>query len=185
MLRLAAHTAPLANASGPCAPLAGFTKFLRSRLAEASYAGGTVPRQVQVNVISSRSKLISAGGTAARTAFTVGASLAILACSDPSGPRPAGPGLRIVPVADSVFEGDVVRLTVQAAADPTGAATASVTWAVSDTTLATISGDGTLTLVRPGVVRITARGAAAAIATYDLTIGRLVVKRLELMPADL
>ena len=109
----------------------------------------------------------------------------MVACSDAASPRSAGPVVRILPVADSVFEGDVVRLTAKVL-DDAGAEvpTAPVTWTVSDTTLAKVAGDGSLALLRPGTVRITARSGPAA-GTYDLAIGRLVVKSVELTPGTM
>ena len=93
--------------------------------------------------------------------------------------------VRIVTVGDSVFEGDVVHLTAQVF-DDAGAQvpTASVTWTVSDTTLAKVAGEGSFALLRPGTVRITARSGTAA-GIYDLVIGRLVVKRVELTPGTI
>ena len=35
------------------------------------------------------------------------------ACKDALAPRPGGPAISIVPVADSVFEGDMVRLAAR------------------------------------------------------------------------
>jgi hypothetical protein len=107
------------------------------------------------------------------------------ACSDAAAPRPAGPTVRIVPVADSVFEGDVVRLTA-VVLDDSGAevAGAPVAWTASDTTLAKGAGDGSFALLRPGTARITARSGAVT-GTYDLVIGRLVVKRVDLTPVSL
>jgi hypothetical protein len=110
------------------------------------------------------------------------AILAVVACSDAIAPDLSGPAIRIVPVADSVFEGDTVHLAAQVF-DEAGAAapTATVTWMVSDTTLAEVVGEGIFALLRPGTVRITARSGLVA-ATYDLAIGGLVVKRVELTP---
>lgn len=112
-------------------------------------------------------------------------TLVIGACHESSAPPPVGPSVRIVPVADSVFEGDVVRLTAQLL-DGTGAEVpaAPVTWAVSDETLARVEGEGNFTLLKPGTVRITATSGEAA-GTYDLVIGKLAVKRVELMPGAL
>jgi len=108
----------------------------------------------------------------------------MVACSDASAPL-AGPAIRIVPVVDSVFEGDTVRLAAELF-DAAGApvTTPPVTWTVSDTTLAEVVGEGILALLHPGTVRITARTGTAA-ATYDLVIGRLVVKRVDLTPGTI
>lgn len=110
------------------------------------------------------------------------AALAPVACNDASAPRLPGPAIRVVPLADSVFEGDTVRLTAQVF-DETGAVdtTAPVTWTVGDTTLAEVAGEGVFALLQPGTVRVTASSGAAA-ATYDLVIGRLVVRRVDLAP---
>ena len=118
----------------------------------------------------------------ARGPIALMAVLAMVACSDAAAPRLAGPAIRIVPVADSVFEGDVVRLTAKVF-DDGGAErpAAPVTWTVSDTTLAKVAGDGSFTLVRPGTVHVSARSGTAT-GTYDLVIGRLVVKALVLTP---
>jgi hypothetical protein len=106
----------------------------------------------------------------------------MMACTDAAEPRPSAPAVRIVPVADSVFEGDVVRLRAvvldDSGAEVTGA---PVTWTVGDTTLARSAGDGSFALLRPGTARITAR-SGAVIGTYDLVIGRLAVKRVDLSP---
>ena len=113
------------------------------------------------------------------------AILAIVACSDAIAPPPAGRIVRIAPVADSVFEGDVVRLSAKVF-DEAGAEVpaAPVAWTVSDTTLAKLAGPDSLDLLRPGTVRITAR-SGAAVGTYDLAIGRLVVKSVELTPGTM
>lgn len=93
--------------------------------------------------------------------------------------------MRIVPVADSVFEGDVIHLTAKVF-DRAGTEVqaAPITWTVNDTTLARVSGDGTLRLLQPGTVHITAR-SDGAVGTYDLAIGRLVVTRVEVAPKTL
>jgi hypothetical protein len=119
---------------------------------------------------------------AAWGACAVVAGLVMVACNDTVAPRPAGPAIRIVPVADSVFEGDTVHLAAQVF-DEAGAAdtTAPVAWSVSDTTLAHVVGEATLVLLRPGVVRVTARSGPVS-AEYALVIGRLVVTRVEVTP---
>jgi len=111
-------------------------------------------------------------------------ALVMVACNDAAAP-PIGPAIRIVPVADSVFEGDTVRLTAQVL-DEAGAVVpaAPVTWTVSDRRLAEVVGDGAIALLRPGTVRITARSGALSV-TYDLGIGRLVVKRVVLTPGSI
>lgn len=93
-----------------------------------------------------------------------------------------GPFIRILPVADSVFEGDTVRLTAQVF-DQGGAVdtTAPVTWTVGDTALAGVLEEGRFVLRRPGTALITARSGTAS-TTYALVIGRLVVTRVELTP---
>jgi len=123
---------------------------------------------------------------ATRAVFASVALAAIVACNDAAGPHRSGPSVRIVPVADSVFEGDVVRLTA-VVLDDAGVEVpgAPVTWTASDPTLARdAGGDGSFALLAPGMVRITARSGTAS-ATYDLTIGRLAVKRVDLTPGTL
>lgn len=131
---------------------------------------------------SSRPFRLAAGLPAARAVFALVAALAVISCGDAAGPSRAHATLRIVPPADSVFEGDVVHLTAKVS-DGAGneAQVGSITWTVDDSTLARVSVDGTATLLRPGIVHITAR-ADAAVATYDLAIGRLVVRRVEIAP---
>jgi hypothetical protein len=112
------------------------------------------------------------------------AALTMLACSEATAPSPGGPSIRILPVASGVYEGDTIRLTVQVV-DETGAEVTpvAVTWAVDDTNLAEVLDGGTLALLRPGTVRVTA-SSGTAVASYDLVIGRLVVQRVELTPED-
>ena len=112
-------------------------------------------------------------------------AIGMLACSDAAAPRPIRAAVTILAITDSVFEGDVVRLTA-VVLDDSGAevAGAPVSWTTSDTTLATDAGEGRFALLRPGTVRITARSAAVT-GTYELVIGRLVVKRVDLSPAAL
>ena len=137
-------------------------------------------------MISNRSVRSLLARATARGALTLVAGLAILSCSDAAGPRPVASELRIVPLADSVFDGDVIHLVAQVSDRSSGSGTALVAWAVDDTTLAAVAGDGTLTLTRPGMVRITATARGdGTVATYDLAIGRLVAKRVELTPANL
>ena len=109
----------------------------------------------------------------------------MMACGDAAAPRAVGAALRIVPVADSVFEGDVVRLTA-VVLDDSGAevSDAPVEWTASDTTLAKDAGAGSFALLRPGTTRITARSGTVT-GTYDLVIGRLVVKRVDLTPGTM
>jgi hypothetical protein len=122
----------------------------------------------------------------ARAAVALVATLGLVACSDGVAPRQTGgPTVRITPIADSVFEGDVIRLTARVTdADGAEDPSALVTWTVSDTTLAKVAEPGSFALVRAGTVRVTARSGAAA-ATYDLFIGRLIVTRVELTPSDM
>ena len=139
-----------------------------------------------MELISSLSIRQPAAKAAARAAVAIVAAIGMLACSDASAPRQTPrAAVTIVPVADSVFEGDVVRLTA-VVLDDSGAevAGAPVSWTTSDTTLAKDTGEGTFALLRPGTVRITARSAAVT-GTYDLVIGRLVVKRVDLSPGTL
>ena len=138
-----------------------------------------------MGLISPSSIREPAAKAAARAAVALLTAIAMLACSDAAAPRPTRAAVTIVPVADSVFEGDVVRMTA-VVLDDSGAevAGAPVTWTTSDTTLAKDAGDGRFALLRPGTVRITAHSAAVT-DTYDLVIGRLVVKRVDLSPAAL
>jgi hypothetical protein len=110
------------------------------------------------------------------------ALLSVAACSDSVAPTNALT-VRIDPLTDSVFEGDVVQLHARvldrAGQEVDGAA---VTWTVSDTNLAQIGTDGTLTLLRPGAVRVSAQSGGATVP-YDLVIGRLVVRQVETTPA--
>lgn len=134
---------------------------------------------------TSRSSPRAAAIVALRRLFVVFTTVAAAACSDASGPGSGEPTLTIVPVVDSVFESDVVHLAARLSSG-SGAEGGFVpaTWTVSDSTLAAITGDGTLTLLRPGAVRITAH-SGAAVADYDLTIHRLIVQRVELTPVGL
>ena len=121
-----------------------------------------------------------------RVGVVVLPAVGIIGCSDASAPRPAAGGaLRIIPPVDSVFEGDVVRLRAvmlnESGAEVT---TAPVAWTVSDTTLAKSEGDGSFILLKPGTTRITASGGGVT-GAYDLVIGTLVVKRVELSPGPL
>ncbi len=123
----------------------------------------------------------------ARAVFAlIMSALVVVGCSDAAAPRQtSGSEVRIVPLADSVFEGDVVRLSAKVF-DETGAEVpaALVVWAVGDTTLAKLAGADSLELLRPGTVHITARRGAAT-ADYDLAIGRLVVQKVELTPGTM
>lgn len=113
-------------------------------------------------------------------------TVAMAACSDSVVPiYQSGAAVSVVPLADSVFEGDVVLLTAKVL-DDAGAEVpgASVVWTVSDTTLAKVVGGDSLALLRPGTLRIIARSGALS-GTYDLTIGRLAVTRVELTPGAL
>lgn len=122
---------------------------------------------------------------ARRGTLALAMAVAITACSDSAAPRDTKPTLRIVPVADSVFEGDFIRLNaivLDASGDQVPGAT--VAWTDSDPALAQSFGDGSFALLKPGTVRIEARSGSAT-ATYDLVIGGLVVKRVDLTPATL
>ena len=127
-------------------------------------------------------------GAATRAARVLALTLAMVmaACTDDAGPHhTAGSSVTIVPVADSVFEGDVVHLTAKVFdAAGTEIPAAPVAWTVSDTTLAKVGDAGGFSLLRPGTVHITARSGASA-ANYDLVIGRLVVQKVELTPGTL
>ena len=113
-------------------------------------------------------------------------AMALTACSDDAGPHhAAGSSVTIEPVTDSVFEGDVVRLTAKVFDEAgTEIPAAPVAWTVSDTTLAKVGDAGSFSLLRPGTVHITARSSASA-GNYDLVIGRLVAQRVELTPGTL
>jgi Bacterial Ig-like domain (group 2) len=126
----------------------------------------------------------SAAKSVALATFAV-LAVAMFACSDPAAPRPSGAAVRISSLSNSVFEGDVVRLTA-VVLDDSGAevAGAPVTWTASDTTLAKDAGGGSFALLRPGTTRITASSGAVS-GTYDLVIGRLVVTRVDLTPPTL
>ncbi len=122
---------------------------------------------------------------AARLLAVIG-TMAMAACSDGAAPHTAaGAAVTIVPVADSVFEGDIVRLTAkvfdEAGVEVPGA---PVAWTVSDTTLARVGDAGSFSLLRPGTARVTARSGASA-GNYDLVIGRLVAQRVELTPGTM
>jgi len=87
----------------------------------------------------------------------------------------------IDPLPDSVFEGDVITMTASVV-DGAGnrVSATSVIWSVSDTTLAKVTA-ATIALLKPGLVRVSARSGVAA-GAIDLTIGRLVVKEVGLTP---
>ena len=135
--------------------------------------------------MTSRSSIHRAAAKSAALATFVLTALALVACNDAAAPRPAGATVRIASLSNSVFEGDVVRLTA-VVLDDAGAevAGAPVTWTASDTTLAKDAGGGSFALLRPGTTRITASSGAVS-GTYDLVIGRLAVKRVELTPNTL
>ena len=135
--------------------------------------------------ISYSSTGAAASKAAVRVAFALFAAVGMIACSDPAAPGRAGPTVRIVPVADSVFEGDVIRLSARVL-DASGVEVpgAPVAWAVSDTTLARSAGDGSFTLLKPGTARITAQ-SGTVVGTYDLVIGKLAVTRVDLTPTSL
>ena len=122
------------------------------------------------------------GKAATRSAHALLVALALVACSDSTGPRDTGPSLRIEPLEASVFEGDTVRLTARVF-DQAGieVADAPVAWEVADTTLAAFVDPDVLVLLRPGTLRITARSGSAA-DTYDLVIGGLIVQRVDVTP---
>jgi hypothetical protein len=107
----------------------------------------------------------------------------LIACSDASAPRTNGPAVRIVPLVDSVFEGDVVHLAARVF-DETGAEVpgAPVTWSVSDTSVAHVASDGTLTTARAGALRIRAQSGAIT-GSYDLSVARLVVRQIVTDPS--
>lgn len=142
---------------------------------------------IEPNVISDSSIRLAPPKHGARALFALLATFAMaVACSDGAAPRlTTGPSVRVIPLADSVFEGDVVRLTAQVF-DEAGVEIpgAPVTWTLGDTTLAKDAGLGSFALLRPGTVRVTAHNGTAA-GTYDLAIGRLVVKSVELTPGTL
>jgi hypothetical protein len=120
-----------------------------------------------------------------RAALALFAAVGMIACGDAAGPSHAGLAVRIVPLADSAFEGDMVRLSAVLVDDSGDQGNgAPVTWTVSDTTLAKSAGDGSFALLRPGTARISAR-IGAVTGTYDLVIGRLAVKRVELTPGTM
>jgi hypothetical protein len=121
----------------------------------------------------------------ASIALTLSATAGMIACGDAASPRLSGARVEIVPIADSVFEGDVVRLHA-VVRDDSGieVMSAPVAWTVSDTTLAKSAGDGSFALLRPGTARVMARSGGVT-ATYDLVIGRLAVKRVDLSPGAL
>jgi hypothetical protein len=158
----------------------GVSTFHRVRGVErpARNQGGTVSE------VMSRSSIRSGFGTVVLGAALVTA-LALPACHDTVAPRRMRPSIGIVPVADSVFEGDTVRLTALVL-DEMGApdTTAPVTWSVNDTTLAEVVGEGLFALRRPGTARIAASSGTVA-TTYPLVIGGLVARRVELTPATI
>jgi len=134
---------------------------------------------------ASRDRRVYMAHAAVYAAFAVVACLTTISCSDAASPPPIESTLRILPLADSVFEGDIIRLTAEASSRAGASGpTKPIAWTAADTTLAQSLGDGTFALLRSGTVRITARNVAA-IATYDLTIGRLVAKSVEVEPGNL
>jgi hypothetical protein len=109
-----------------------------------------------------------------------------VACSDGVAPtRGSRATITILAPGDSVFEGDVIRLTARVF-DDTGAETpaAPVSWTTGDTSLARIVSGDSVALLRPGTVRITAHSGAAS-GSYDLVIGKLVATTVELTPGIL
>ena len=120
---------------------------------------------------------------AALAAFAFAAA-ALFACRDAAAPRPSGATVRIVPLADAAFEGDLIRLTA-VVLDDSGVEVrgAPVTWTAGDTTLARDAGEGNFALLRPGTTRIMAVSGAVT-GTYDLVIGQLVVTRVDLTPGS-
>jgi hypothetical protein len=113
-------------------------------------------------MISLSSIRVAPAQVTARAALVLFAVVGMIACSDTVAPRSAGLSVRIVPLADSAFEGDVIRLTA-AVVNGSGAegSGAPVMWTVSDTALAKSAGDGSFALLKPGTARITARIGAA------------------------
>jgi len=61
--------------------------------------------------MTSRSSIHRAAAKSAALATFVLTALALVACNDAAAPRPAGATVRIASLSNSVFEGDVVRLT--------------------------------------------------------------------------
>ena len=130
--------------------------------------------------------MYGAPGRRAARMLALASVFAAVACSDGIAPsRGARASITIVAPADSVFEGDVIRLTARVF-DDAGVEIpgAPVSWTAGDTTLARVTSSDSLTLLRPGSVRITALSGAST-ATYDLAIGRLVATKIELTPPTL
>jgi len=136
-------------------------------------------------VISFRSKYGAPSRRAARV-LALASVFSVLACSDEVAPnRGSRASITIVAPADSVFEGDVIHVTARVF-DDAGVEIpgAPVSWTAGDTALARVTAADSLTLLRPGRVRVTARSGAST-ATYDLAIGRLVAANIELTPPTL
>lgn len=128
----------------------------------------------------------AASAKQAASALALIAAAAMAACSDSSAPiHTSGARVSIVPLADSVFEGDVIRLRAEVL-DDAGAEVpaAPVVWTVTDTTVAKVFGGDSLALLKPGTAHVTAR-SGELVGTSDLAIGRLVAKSVELTPATL
>lgn len=143
-------------------------------------------QQTSPSMLADLSIHVASANKTARALFALLSTLIVVGCSDAAAPRQTvGSEVRIVPLADSVFEGDVVRLSAKVF-DEAGAEVpaALVVWAVGDTTLATLASSDSLILLRPGTVRITAHSGAAT-AAYALAIGRLVVQKVELTPGTM
>jgi hypothetical protein len=120
-----------------------------------------------------------------RAAALTATLLLAAACSDgATSPAPV-PSITISAPIGAVFEGDVVvlRAVVRDAAgrEIPGA---PITWSVSDATVAEVATDGTVTTLKPGVARVTARSGTAT-AAHDLAIARLMVQQVTVLPVSL
>jgi hypothetical protein len=109
------------------------------------------------------------------------------ACSDSStGPAPAPvTTIQIAAPAFAVYELDAVNFSAtvrDAQGNPIPGA--PVTWSVSDTTRAELGANGIVTALKAGAVTITARSGATT-ASYNLTIARLVVQQVQVLPGEL
>jgi hypothetical protein len=110
----------------------------------------------------------------------------LAACSDsPVTPPEHNTSLSITPPAGTLYEQDVVTFVAtvrDAAGSPVPGA--NIQWSSSDATRAEVGGSGVVTLLKPGLVTITARSGPLA-ATFDVNVQPLAVLAVKVLPDSL
>jgi uncharacterized protein YjdB len=144
-------------------------------LANATFTTGNGPE----NIVLRNNSVVDVIGTGTATVIIVEGGKSMIVTINQYGATVLATGISLTPATHTMADGTTYALN--AAVEPADATNRGITWATSDSTIATVSG-GVVTAHNPGTVTITATSQAnnAFFKTCEITVNKVDVTGIAL-----